>query len=36
MTISVDLVGCVKCLKCNGFGVLGRFFNDRLCFVTII
>lgn len=36
MTISADLVGFVKLLKCNTFCVLGRFFNDRLCFVTII
>ncbi|KAA8598013.1 hypothetical protein F0Z19_3513 [Vibrio cyclitrophicus] len=36
LTISVDLVGLVKWLKFNGFCVLGRFFNDRLCFMTIV
>lgn len=36
LTISVDLVGFVKCLKFSVFCVLGRFFNDRLCFMTIV
>lgn len=36
LTISVDLVGFVKCLKCNDFCIFGRFLNDRLCFMTIV
>ncbi|CAH7281917.1 hypothetical protein VCHA53O468_50076 [Vibrio chagasii] len=36
LTISVDLVGFAKYLKFLGFCVLGRFINDRLCFMTIV
>lgn len=36
MTTSVDLVGFINYLKCMDFCILGRFFNDRLCFVTIV